>query len=105
MQQSMVHGKYHRKTIYLLRNIDAGFQEFTGTGYHVNDVQMMQTIESQLVTSRGSCTKRLHKSITQMNCTNDCGRQDDVMSKNGNDEQCFWMLQSNSGAYGVPETG
>ena len=27
------------------------------------------------------------------------------MSKNGNVEQCFWMLQSNSGAYGGPETG
>ena len=43
----------------------------------------------------------LHKSIAQTNHT----KQDDVMSKNGNDERCFWMLQSKSGAYGVPETG
>ena len=33
-----------QKTSYLLRNIDAGIQEFTGMGYHVNDMQMMQTI-------------------------------------------------------------
>ena len=46
-------------------------------------------------------TNRLHKQIAQ----NDHGRQDDVMSKNRNDEQCFRMLQSNSGAYGGPETG
>ena len=47
--------------------------------------------------------------ITQMNRTNeitqnDHTREDDVMPKNGNDRQCFWMLQSNSGAYGGPET-
>ena len=39
--------------------------------------------------------------IVQMNCT----KQDDIMSKDGNDELCFQMLQSNSGAYGGPETG
>ena len=27
---------------YLLGNVDAGIQEFTGMGYHVNNVQMMQ---------------------------------------------------------------
>ena len=48
-------------------------------------------------------TSGSHKSITQTNHTNES--HDDVMSKNGNDERCFWMLQSNSGAYGVPETG
>ena len=32
-----------RKTGYLLGNVDVGIWEFTGTGYHVNDVQMMQT--------------------------------------------------------------
>ena len=42
-----------------------------------------------------------HKSIAQMNHT----KQDDVMSKNGSDERCFRMLQSNSGVYGGPETG
>ena len=35
--------------------------------YHVNDVQMMQTIKSQLMTSCGGCTK----SITQTNHTNE----------------------------------
>ena len=46
------------------------------------------------------CTDQSHKQITQ----NDCARQDDVMSKNKNDERCFGMLQSNSGVYGGPET-
>ena len=46
-------------------------------------------------------TNKLHEQITQ----NDHGRQYDVTSKNGNDKRCFWMLQSNSGAYGGPETG
>ena len=114
MQQSTVHGKYHRKTGYLLKNVDMGIQEFAGMGYCVNDMQTMQTIESQLMTSHGSHTKQLQKPIAQTNCTNkshkritqnNCGRQDDITSKNGNDEQCFWMLQSNSGAYGGSETG
>ena len=59
-----------QETSYLLRNVDAGIWEFAGTGYHVNDMEMMQTIESQLMTSSGSCTKQLHKSIAQINCTN-----------------------------------
>ena len=46
-------------------------------------------------------TNQSHKRVAQMNRT----RQDDILSNNGNDEQCFWMLQSNSGAYGGPETG
>ena len=46
-------------------------------------------------------TKQSHKLITQIDRT----RQDDVTSMNGNVERCFWMLQSNSGAYGGPETG
>ena len=57
MQQSMVHGKYHGKTGYLIRNIDTGIWEFAGTGYRVNDLQMMQTIKSQLMMSHGSHTK------------------------------------------------
>ena len=56
MHQSMVHGKYHGKTSYLLGNLDMGIQEFVGMGYHVNDVQTMQTIELQLMTSHGSHT-------------------------------------------------
>ena len=34
-------------------------------GYHVNDVQMMQTIESQLMSSHGSHTKRSQKRVAQ----------------------------------------
>ena len=44
-------------TGYLLRNVDVGIWEFAGMGYHVNNVQTMQTIESQLMRSCGSCTK------------------------------------------------
>ena len=46
-------------------------------------------------------TSGLHKSIAQTSRT----KQDDITSKNGNDKRRFGMLQSNSGAYGVPETG
>ena len=46
-------------------------------------------------------TNQSHKQIIQ----NDHARQDDVTSKNGNDEQHFQILQSNSGVYGGPETG
>ena len=94
-QQSMTHGKYHRITSYLLGNVDAGIQEFTGMGYHVDDMQMTWTDESQMMTSQSGRTSQSHKSITQINRT----IQDDIMSRNGNDEQRFRMLQSNSGAY------
>ena len=57
------------KTGYLLRNIHAGIWEIAGMGYCVDDVQTMQTIESQLMMSCGSHAKQLHKSIPQMNCT------------------------------------
>ena len=57
MQQSTVHGKYHGNTSYLLGNIDAGIQEFVGMGYWVDDVQTMQAIKSELMTSCGSHTK------------------------------------------------
>ena len=95
----MIHRKYHGKTGYLLRNIDAGIREFAGMGYHVDNMQMTQRDGSQMMMSRWSCTSQSHKSITQTNRT----KQDDVTSRNGNDEQCFRMLQSNSGAYGGPE--
>ena len=78
-----------------------GIREFTGMGYHVNDMQTMWTDKLQMMTSHGSRTNQSHKSIIQTNCT----KQDDAMSKNGNDEQHFCMLQSNSGAYEGPETG
>ena len=96
----MIHGKYHGNTGYLLRNIDAGIQEYAGTGYHVDDGQMTWTDESQMMMSCRGRTSQSHKRIAQMNCT----KQDDITSKNGNDEQRFQMLQSNSGAYGGPET-
>ena len=70
MQQSTIHRKYHGKNSYLLGNVHVGIEEFTGTGYHVDNVQMMQTTESQLMTSCGSRTKQSHKSIAQMNHTN-----------------------------------
>ena len=100
-RQSTIHRKYHGNTGYLLRNVDVGTQEYVGTGNHVNDGQMRQTDESQMMTSCRGCTSQSHKRITQTNCT----KQDDVMSKNGIDKQHFGMLQSNSGVYGVPETG
>ena len=68
-QQSTIHGKYHRKTGYLLENIDMGIQEFAGTGYHVDDVQTTWTDKSQMMTSHGSRTSQLHKKIAQMNHT------------------------------------
>ena len=101
MQQSMIQRKYHGKTGYLLGNIDMGIWEFMGMGYHVDDMQMAQTDESQMLMSHGSHTSQLHKSIAQTNHT----KQDDITSRNGNDERCFRMIQSNSGVYGVPETG
>ena len=77
-----------------------GTQEYVGTGYCVEDGQMTWTDKSQMMTSRRSCTSQSHKQIAQTNCT----KQDDITSKNGNDERRFWMLQSNSGAYGGCET-
>ena len=44
-------------TGYLLRNVYAGIGEIVGTGYCVDDMQMMQTVESQLMMSQGSHTK------------------------------------------------
>ena len=69
-------------------------------GNHMDDGQMTQTDESQMMMSCRGHTSQLHKRIAQTNRT----KQDDVTSKNGNDKQCFQMLQSNSGVYGVPET-
>ena len=77
-----------------------GTQEFAGMGNRVDDGQTRQTDESQMMTSCWGHTSQSHKRITQTDCTT----QDDIMSKMGNDKQHFGMLQSNSGAYGVPET-
>ena len=97
----MIHGKYHGNTGYLLGNVDMGTQEFVGMGNRVDNGQTRRTDELQMMTSRRGHTSQSHKRITQMNCT----KQDDITSKNGNDKRCFGMLQSNSGVYGVPETG
>ena len=80
---------------------DMGTQEFAGMGNRVNKRQMRQTDKSQMMTSHRGHTNQLHKRIAQTNCT----KQDNITPKNGNDKRHFGMLQSNSGAYGVPETG
>ena len=100
-QQSTIHRKYHGNTGYLLGNADVGTQEFAGMGNCVDDGQMTCTDEPQMMTSHWGCTSQSHKRIAEMNHT----KQDDTTSKNGNDERCFRMLQSNSGVYGGPETG
>ena len=97
----MIRGKYHGNTGYFLGNIDAGTKEFAGMGNCVNKGQMRWTDESQMMTSCRGRTSESHKQITQANRT----KQDDVTPKNGNDKRCFGVLQSNSGAYGVPDTG
>ena len=89
------------KTGYLLGNIGTGIQEVVGTGYCVDNMQMTRTDKLQMMTSYGSCTSQSHKSIAQTNRT----KQDDITSRNGNGERPFRMLQSNSGVYGVTETG
>ena len=81
--------------------MDAGAQEVAGTGNCVNEGQMRWTDESQVMTSCWGRTSESHKRIAQTNHT----KQDDITPKNENDKQCFGVLQSNSGAYGVPETG
>ena len=100
-RQSTIRRKYNGNTGYLLGNVDVGTQEFVGMGNCVDNRQTRWTDESQMMTSHWGCTSQSHKRIAQTNHTT----QDDLMSKNGNDKGCFGMLQSNSGAYGVPETG
>ena len=46
-----------RNTSYILSNVYVGMGEFAGAGYHVDNMQMMQTAESQLMMSWGSGTK------------------------------------------------
>ena len=70
-------------------------------GNRVNERQTRWTDESQMMTSCRGRTSESHKQVAQTNRT----KQDDVTPKNGNNKQCFGVLQSNSGAYGVPETG
>ena len=81
-RQSTIRGKYHGNTSYLLRNVDAGTQEFVGMGNHVNEGQTRWTDKSQMMTSCRGRTSESHKRIAQTNCT----KQDDVTTKNGNDK-------------------
>ena len=60
----MICRKYHRNTGYLLRNVDGGTQEITGTGNCVNDGQTRQTDELQLMRSCQVHTSQPHKRIT-----------------------------------------
>ena len=46
-----------QKTGYLLSNVYAGIGEIAGMGNCVDDVQMIQTVESQLMMSQRSHTK------------------------------------------------
>ena len=69
MQQSMVHGKYHGNTGYLLGNIDTGIREFVGMEYHVNNVQTMQ---NQVAVD--DVIWKLHKTFAQINCTNELNK-------------------------------
>ena len=78
----MICRKYNSNTSYLLGNVDAGTQEFTGMGSRVNEGQTRWTDESQMMTSRWGHTSQSHKRIAQTNRT----KQDDVTSKNGNDK-------------------
>ena len=70
-------------------------------GNHVNEGQTRWTGELQMMMSHWGHTSESHKRIAQTNNT----KQDDVTPKNGNDKRRFGVLQSNSGAYGVPEVG
>ena len=60
-QQSMINGKYHGNTGYLLRNVDMGTQEFVGMGTHVDDGQTTRTDELQMMMSRQGRTSQSHK--------------------------------------------
>ena len=69
-------------------------------GNRVNEGQTRWTDKSQMMMSCRDRTSELHKRIAQTNCT----KQGEVTPKNGNNKQRFGVLQSNSGAYGVPDT-
>ena len=81
-RQSTIHRKYHGNTGYLFGNVDAGTQEFAGMGNRVDDRQMAWTHELQMMMSCRDRTSQSDKQITQTDRT----KQDDIMTKNGNDE-------------------
>ena len=65
-----------------------------------DDITLRSHSQSHKSIAQVNRTSQSHKRIAQTNHT----KQDDVTSKNGNDKTMLGMLQSNSGAYGVPET-
>ena len=65
LQQSMIHGKYHGFTSYLLGNI-------RWNGNHVNDRQTRRTDESQMMMSRRSRTSQSHKRLAQTKSHKNC---------------------------------
>ena len=69
IRHSMICGKYHGNTGSLLGNVDAGTQEFAGTGNHVNKEQTRWTDESQMMTSRQGRTSQSNKRIAQNKMT------------------------------------
>ena len=69
IRQSTIHRKYHGNTGYLLRNVDAGTQEFAGMGNCVNEGQTRWTDESQMMMSRQGHTSESHKRIAQTKMT------------------------------------
>ena len=54
-----------QKTGYLLGNLYMGIGKIVGTGYHVDDMQMIQTVELQMMTSwevtQNNRTNQSHK--------------------------------------------
>ena len=69
-----------------------------------------QTDETDRRVADDDVTSESHKSIAQTNRTNKSHKRSrtktaDVTSQEWNDKTTLGMLQRNSGAYGVPETG
>ena len=61
-------------------------------------------MDEQVCVYTQSSSTNLKQLTTQKEAWNG-GSPINIMAKNGNLEQHFQMLQSNSGVYGVPETG
>ena len=67
----------------------------------MNDRQTRRTDKLQMMTSHQSHTSQSHKRIAQTKSHEICRRH----IQEWNDKTTLGTLQSNSGAYGVPETG
>ena len=64
------YGKYHRKPVTYSGTLMWEFG-IRRNRYHVDNMQMMWTDESQVMMSCGSCTSQSNKSIAQINRTNE----------------------------------